>query len=106
MVPLGGVQFTELLARGLIGLTADVFVMAIKLAAPVITALFLTSLALGIIARTVPQMNVFIVGFPLKIGVGMAMIMFSIPLFQMVLIKFFGTLAPSMSLMLQQMYTP
>ncbi|MFQ5561830.1 MAG: ATP-binding cassette domain-containing protein, partial [Nitrospinota bacterium] len=46
MVPLGGVQFTELLGRGLIEITSGVFVMAIKMAAPVITALFLTSLAL------------------------------------------------------------
>ena len=106
MVPLGGIQFSELLARGLISMTADVFVMAIKMAAPVITALFLTSVALGIIARTVPQMNVFIVGFPLKIGMGMAMLAVSLPLFQTVLIKFFGGMDASLSILLQQMYNP
>ena len=71
MVPLGGIQLTEMLARGLISMSAGVFAMAIQMAAPIITALFLTSLALGIMARTVPQMNVFVVGFPLKIGIGM-----------------------------------
>ena len=106
MVPLGGIQLTEMLARGLIDMTAGVFVMAVKMAAPVVTALFLTSLALGIMARTVPQMNVFIVGFPLKIGVGMGMLAFALPLFQTVLIKFFGELGPNLSILLQQMYKP
>ncbi|MDA0745102.1 MAG: flagellar biosynthetic protein FliR [bacterium] len=106
MVPLGGIQLTEMLARGLISMTANVFLMAIKLAAPVIIALFLTSLALGIIARTVPQMNVFIVGFPLKIGVGMGMLFLSMPLFQTVLIKMFGGMAADLSILLQQMYKP
>lgn len=106
MVPLGGIQFNELLAQGLISMTATVFVMAIKIAAPVITALFLTSVALGIIARTVPQMNVFIVGFPLKIGVGMVMLAFSLPIFHVVLIKFFGEMGNNLSILLQQMYKP
>ena len=106
MVPLGGVQFTELLGQGLIHITSGVFVMAIKLAAPVITALFLTSLALGIIARTVPQMNVFIVGFPLKIGIGMGMIMATLPFFHIMLVKFFAQMGADLSIVLEQMYKP
>ena len=47
-------------------------------------AIFLTEIALGIVARTVPQMNVFIVGFPLKIGVGLFMLAASLPLFSIV----------------------
>jgi len=106
MVPLGGVQLTEMLARGLVDMTAHVFVMAIKLAAPIVTSLFLTSLALGIMARTMPQMNVFIVGFPLKIAVGMGMMAMALPLFQTVLIKMFYELGPNLSVLLEQMYTP
>ena len=41
----------------------------------------ITTVALGLIARTVPQMNVFIVGLPLKIGVGLLAIALSLPLF-------------------------
>jgi flagellar biosynthetic protein FliR len=104
MVPLGGIQFTELLGQGIISMTSEVFVMGIKLAAPITAALFLTSLALGIIARTVPQMNVFIVGFPLKIAIGMGMIAASLPVFQMVLIRFFHQQAGFMSIILQQMH--
>ncbi len=48
-------------------------------------------------------MNVFIVGFPLKIGVGVLMLIVSLPLFQFVLIKFFGTMAPNLSALLTHM---
>ncbi len=46
----------------------------VKIGAPVIVSLFLTGAGLGIIARTVPQMNVFIVAFPLKTGAGFLML--------------------------------
>jgi flagellar biosynthesis protein FliR len=106
MVPLGGVQLSEMLAKGLIEMTAQVFGMAVKLAAPVVTSLFMTSVALGIMARTMPQMNVFIVGFPLKIAVGMGMMAMTLPLFQTILIKMFHELGPNLSILLQQMYKP
>ncbi len=106
MLPLGGIYLTPGLGEGIIDLTAGVFVMAVQMAAPVITVLFLTSLALGIIARTVPQMNVFIVGFPLKIGVGVMMLMLSLPLFQVVLIKLFARIGPNLSMLLTQMQAP
>ena len=57
-------------------------------------------------ARTMPQMNVFIVGFPLKIAVGMGMMAMALPLFQTVLIKMFYGLGPNLSILLEQMYTP
>ena len=46
-------------------------------------SLFLVSVAMGILARTVPQMNVFIVGFPVQLAVGTLMLMLSLPLFFM-----------------------
>ncbi|HAA74799.1 TPA: flagellar type III secretion system protein FliR [Candidatus Latescibacteria bacterium] len=106
MLPLGGVHLGAGVGQSVIDTTAQVFVMAIQMAAPVITSLFLTSLALGIVARTVPQMNVFIVGFPLKIGVGVAMLMISLPLFQVVLVKLFGDIGPNLSVLMTQMQNP
>lgn len=46
-----------------------VFGIAFQMAAPVVATLFLVDLALGITARTVPQLNIFVVGFPIKIAV-------------------------------------
>ncbi|MBW2266052.1 MAG: flagellar biosynthetic protein FliR, partial [Deltaproteobacteria bacterium] len=51
--------------------SGDMFAMAIKIGAPAIAALLLTSAAFGIIARVVPQVNVLIVAFPIKIVVGL-----------------------------------
>ena len=55
-------------------------ITAVKIGAPVMITLLLTDVALGIVARTVPQMNIFIVGFPLKIGVGLLMLGAALPL--------------------------
>ncbi|TDL35030.1 flagellar type III secretion system protein FliR [Jeotgalibacillus sp. S-D1] len=48
---------------------AAAFVIAFQLAAPVAAALFLVDVALGIVARTAPQFNIFVIGFPIKIAV-------------------------------------
>src|SRR5699024_8651273 len=47
----------------------QMFIIAFQMATPLVGCLFLVDVALGIIARTVPQLNVFVVGLPLKIGV-------------------------------------
>lgn len=62
-----GADFTELIVQ----ITAYIFVIAVKVSVPIIFAVLLADIAMGFIARTVPQMNVFIVGLPLKIMVGL-----------------------------------
>ena len=57
------------------------FITAVKIAAPIMAILFFISVGLGLVARTVPQMNVFIVGFPLQIGVGLLMVGLSMSFF-------------------------
>ncbi|MGN7386801.1 flagellar biosynthetic protein FliR [Sporosarcina sp. SAFN-015] len=48
---------------------ATTFAIAFQMSVPIVATLFLVDLALGITARTVPQLNIFVVGFPIKIGV-------------------------------------
>jgi len=91
-VPVGGAVFAPTIFEYLITLTGMVFIVAIKLAAPVIITLFIINSILGIVARTVPQMNVFIVGFPLAIGVGLAMIGLTLPMFKIIIVKVFNGL--------------
>jgi len=66
-------------------LFAHTFVVGVKIAAPIMAILFFISVGLGLVARTVPQMNVFIVGFPLQIGVGLIMIGLSMPIFGIII---------------------
>lgn len=56
-----------------------VFAIAFQMAAPIVATLFLVDLTLGITARTVPQLNIFVVGFPIKITVSFLVISIMIP---------------------------
>lgn len=66
----------------LIGLAALLIVAGIRMALPVLMALIITDLALGLVARVAPQMQIFFLGMPLKMGIALfAMgLMFSIVL--------------------------
>ncbi len=79
LIPLGGVGMPPELGDLLIRAFAGTFVTAVKIAAPVLAAMFLTNVALGVVARTVPQMNVFVVGLPLRVIVGMGVLIVSLP---------------------------
>ena len=59
----------------------QLFAMAFQIAAPVLVTLLLVDVVLGIVSRVVPQMNVFFVGIPLKIGVGLVAVIISLPTF-------------------------
>ena len=65
----------------LVDILAKSFITGFKLSAPVVAIIFLTDLLLGILARTIPQMNVFVVGMPLKILIGLILISVSLPIF-------------------------
>jgi flagellar biosynthesis protein FliR len=56
-----------------------IFVAAVELAAPVLLAVIITDAAFGVVARVVPQLNVFQVGFPAKVTVGLLVIGVSLP---------------------------
>jgi flagellar biosynthetic protein FliR len=58
---------------------AGIFVAALELAAPVVLAMVITDAAFGVVARVVPQLNVFAVGFPAKVTVGLLIIGVSLP---------------------------
>ena len=77
------INFSSLTPEYMLYLFSGTFTTAVKIAAPIMAILFFLSVGLGLVARTVPQMNVFIVGFPLQIGVGLLMVGLSISFFNM-----------------------
>ncbi len=89
-IPLLGASWNGDLGRILISMTGEMFVLAVKISAPIFVTLLLTNVGLGIVARTLPQMNVFIVGFPLQIGLGLATLAISMPMFYYVFEKYFN----------------
>jgi len=56
-----------------------VFVIAMKISLPIFGSVVLADVGLGFVARTVPQMNVFVLGIPLKIGVGLFVLLTVLP---------------------------
>ncbi|GAM09682.1 flagellar biosynthetic protein FliR [Geobacter sp. OR-1] len=74
------------------GIVTGMFVLAIKLAAPVMVALMAATVVLGIMARIFPQMNVFIISMPLNIGVGFLILGSSLLVFMHTLEGAFGQL--------------
>ena len=54
---------------------------ALSLALPVIAALLITNLGLGVLTRAAPQLNIFAVGFPITLMIGLIAAMLSVPFF-------------------------
>lgn len=77
-VSLMGFHPSEDLYLLFLRVSREVFIIAVQFAAPATVVLLLTSLALGIVARTVPQMNIFIVGISVQIAVGFGVLFFSV----------------------------
>ena len=94
--PPGTLALAALDVRGALVLAADLFTVAIRIAAPVLVALLLTNGALGVLARTIPQLNVFVVGFPVNAGVGLLVLGASLPFTFRLLMARFGALAPTL----------
>lgn len=79
LVPLLESPSLAALVGGAQNAFAQVFLAALELAAPVVLALVITDAAFGMISRVVPQLNVFAVGFPAKVTVGLLIIGVSLP---------------------------
>ena len=66
-VPLGGFSSFDALAQMVVGLLSVMVELSMRIAAPLLCLIFLETVAMGFIARTVPQMNILSVGFTLRI---------------------------------------
>lgn len=62
----------------------SVFVLGLKIASPIVIVLLLVSASFGVIVKTIPQLNVLVVGFPIKIGVGLITLGLSLVFFRQV----------------------
>lgn len=79
IAPVGQVVMNASVANGVLDLFAAIFLIALKISMPVVAAVFLADIALAIASKVVPQMNVLIVGFPLKLGVGLFALIIALP---------------------------
>lgn len=96
-IPIGNFEFNKNIAFFLVDILARTFTMGFLLSTPIIISIFLLDLVLGILTRTIPQLNIFVVGLPLKVFVGLLLMLVTVPIF--------GTIVSNlMSLMSEKIY--
>lgn len=91
--PAGGPPEAAVLARAVLDAGAGMLLFALKLAAPMLAAFLLLAIVLGVLARILPEMNILLASFPLRMGLGLFMAAQLVPLLN----SFTGELADWMN---------
>lgn len=103
IIPINSFFFTEDLIKNLIAIFAETFTTSLKIAFPIVAAALISEVSLGILSRTVPQMNVFIVGMPMKIALGLLTLLCIMPVFSNTLDYLFDSMYGFISIIIQSM---
>ena len=80
-LPVGPDGITNVTFTTLANWGGEIFKSGLQLSLPVLTALLITNLALGILTRAAPQLNIFAVGFPLTLSIGLFVMALSMPFY-------------------------
>lgn len=79
VLPIGNLPFQALSLAALVKSAAMMFSLGVLLALPLITALLVTNLALGVLSRVAPALNLFAVGFPVTMALGFIVLLLCLP---------------------------
>lgn len=88
-VPIGSVTIQQSFIQYLITSSGKIFVTGFKIGAPIIVTLMFVEIALGMLSKIIPQINIFIEGVPLKILVTLIMFSFSLGVIVPVIVNMF-----------------
>ena len=102
-VPIGEAVAGEELLSDIIRLFGNIFVIGFKIAAPITAAILMANVALGVMSKAVPQLNVFVLGMPIKIMLGMIVMLVTMPVFIDMLEELFSGTAGEMLNMLEDL---
>lgn len=100
-VPLGIQPLLGSSTEFVINAVSNMFVMALRISLPVMGTILMTDVALGILARIMPQMNIFVVGITGKIVVGLIMLFLIMPFYVLFLEVGFESIYRDFSRMLE-----
>lgn len=78
-MPVGATQVSAAAPLELVRWAGIIFTSGLQLALPVLAALLMTNVALGVLTRAAPQLNLFGIGFPISIAVGFLLIALTLP---------------------------
>ncbi|HHX74352.1 MAG TPA: flagellar biosynthetic protein FliR [Firmicutes bacterium] len=100
LVPLGGAVLQPALMPQFTAYFSQMALLAFQLAMPVVAVLVFCDLALGLLARTVPQLHVFLVGMPLKVGVALLLVYLIFPYAAQFLQTVFDSMQQNLTILL------
>lgn len=89
-IPVGAAAWNGALAAVIVDAVSSMFLLGVRIGVPVMAAAFMTDVALGIVNRAVPQINVFITGYPIKIAIGLFTVVVGLPVYVGLLGVVFG----------------
>lgn len=81
LLPVGGTMVAADSFRLFVAWAATMFSAGVLLSLPLVAALLITNIAMGVLSRVAPQLNLFAVGFPVTIVSGFVVLMISLPYF-------------------------
>jgi flagellar biosynthetic protein FliR len=79
-LPVGGSVPTDQIAHVLVTAFAMMFLAALQIAGPMVAVLLLADVALALLSRAAPQLNIFAIGFPVKIMLTLTLLGLTFPL--------------------------
>lgn len=85
VIPLGGFVVRPVMLRELSSMGSAMFYDGLVIAAPVAGAMMLAYVTMGLVGRVVPQINLFVVGFPITISIGLLVVAFAIQVYMAIL---------------------
>ncbi|MCK5069279.1 MAG: flagellar biosynthetic protein FliR, partial [Desulfocapsa sp.] len=101
LLPPGVFNITGEAIPYLLTLSSRIFFLGIQFSAPILAVLLLSGLILGIMARVFPQLNVFLLSFPLNIAISFTVIALTLPLVSTLLRREFDDLGQRFFTLLQ-----
>lgn len=101
VIPIDSLVWNTSLPQFMNDLTAGIFLNGMKIAMPITFAILLTNVGLGIMARTMPQMNIFVVGIPMQLMIGITMLSMVLPFYILFLDVIFNELYANISIALK-----
>ena len=96
-VPFNAITWHGSMADFIINLTNGIFLTGMKIAMPVTFSILITNVGMGILARTMPQMNIFVIGVPMHLMIGTAMLALLMPFYVLFLDVMFDDMYANIS---------
>ncbi len=97
LLPPGTLNLSGQAVPLLMDLAGHMFVLSVTLSAPVLALLLISNLVLGILARVFPQLNVFLLSFPMNIGISLLVIGLTLHILPFMLSREFDTMTENFS---------